>query len=112
MSRSMILKNTSDGEELYIPIATESVYINFWQPLIRKHNEPPLYSIDGIAGFGYDINNENLNGLFRELKLFRKYILQSSYEDEIIEDLIERVDFILEKIEKELDNKNISGYVG
>lgn len=109
MSRSLILTNTSIGKDIYIPIATESFFVDFWQPIIKKYH---LYYIDSIADLGYLINQENLIGLINDLKQFKEHLKQSNYPQEIIDDLDERVDFIFKSIGDEVNNKNIAGSVG
>lgn len=109
MSRSLILTNTSTGKDIYIPIATESFFVDFWQPIIKQYH---LYYIDSIADLGYLINQENLIGLINDLKQFKECLKQSNYSQEIIDDLDERVDFIFKSIGDEVNNENVAGSVG
>jgi len=88
----LISFNAPDHEDLYIPVATQGVYGTDWVPLARKLGLKwlPLFYT------GAEVEAADLPAVVGEIRRLRA----TAAEDPKRAALLERIDFILEELDK------------
>ena len=109
MSRSIILSECNQ-ENNYIPVAPEEYFERYLYPLAEKLM---LDSITEMAGLGYDFDHNGLVKMHKQFCTLKDHIIHTKNIDEPYENwFIEKVNTIIERLEPELENQKVTGYVG
>ncbi len=107
MSVHLTLRKTRDGQEISIPITTQSAFWDFWQPYAKKNS---LYYIDIMGDTGFSINSQTLAEFVKELEFMQNDIEKADYFDKkTIDYLKERIYYILSKIKGEVGFADVEG---
>ena len=108
MSVMLFLEKTKSGEEVEVGIANEEAFTEYWLKIAHKN------SLDFIIDMqvGYYINFSNLPDIIRELKLMKyAFFNEEGLNIEARDFYCSRIERILEKIEPEIDNPDVEGFV-
>ncbi len=104
----LFLEKTKSGEEVEVGIANEEAFTEYWLKIAHKN------SLDFIIDMqvGYYINFSNLPDIIRELKLMKyAFFNEEGLNIEARDFYCSRIERILEKIEPEIDNPDVEGFV-
>jgi hypothetical protein len=109
MSKSIMLENQIQEND-YIPVASESMFNDIYEPLAQK------LGLDYIAkmAFGYDFEHSGLLNITTQFKTLRQFLL--TQEPKLNTEynkgwLVERLNGIINRLELEKDNTNIVGSI-
>ncbi|KAA5533742.1 hypothetical protein F0919_14515 [Taibaiella lutea] len=108
MSVHLMLTKTHNGEEINVPIATESFFSRVWRPLAEKHS---LFYVVEMQS-GYDIEQKELIKITEELKVMQTHVMPShELTNNEKEFLSERIAHVLNRLEKETQYSDVKGWV-
>lgn len=110
MSLSLMLNQTKRNNEVYLPIATEQIFIDDWLPIAREHS---LEYISDMYEGGYDISQENLIELIKEFEAIEKLFQnQKNYSAEKKDFFKRRLEQIINTLREEVSYEGVKGWVG
>lgn len=110
MSISLMLNQTKRKNEVYLPIATQQIFIEDWLPIAREHS---LEYISDMYGGGYDINRENLIKMIKEFEIIDKLFQQQKHFSSEDKDFFKRrLEQIISTLKEEVSYEGVQGWVG
>ena len=91
--------------DLIVPVATERVFTEFWQPLCLK------LSLQWVPNFqsGINIDSQDITNVIEELSILKTYTLNEDWDKRTLP--LERIENLIEVLE-ELMKRGESVYIG
>lgn len=106
MSISACIQNPENEKErlFYVPIASESVFRNKWEPIAEELDLRWLR----LFSTGVDLEESDISDILDELDLFRSHYMLKFGHDPVVE----RVDLLVESLETASSRKGVKIFIG